>query len=369
MDINVAKRPFPLRGVHWSIANRWIIGTRARVFIVTPECVMAGDTREKREVSAALEATSSIEAVCLLEPLQSSSSCNYDYALGVLASDSSLRLFVPPIGGRPDYDNWVQVGCYRSPTAAGSSDLLCAIDCVPSGMATAAAAAAGKEEEVVVGAAACGFMSGRVEVVGLRVENGGEIATKRALDVDAGGGHAVCHVAWVDGGSSDRLLLLVCAVDGRAGLWQIHRDLSQATLLATIGLQDWRPFTAHCVSGGRYLVLAKIGTAAAVDVGADSVPPTAIQYTALGVSQTIISCVIDERRERIYVAAADFCIYVLSKQGDASWSRRLEEERALRDGMRKTVEKSFTTPFKMSSLVLRSLTLSPNARYLAFAAE
>ncbi|KAJ2442180.1 hypothetical protein GGF42_007043 [Coemansia sp. RSA 2424] len=357
MDINVAKRPFPLGGIHWSIANRWIIGTKARVFIVTPECAMTGSAREKREVSATIEASSNIEAVCLLEPL--SEQYAYDHAMGVLASDSSLRIFAPL--GHPDSDNWSQVGSYRSAAGAGH---MCAIDCVVS-----ASSVAGKHMSTAV--AACGYMSGKVEIVRLDPleESTGSIRATMALGVDTSQ-HAICHMAWVDddgggGGDQHRMLLLVCTIDGRAGLWQIHSDLSHASKLATIGEQDWRPFTAHCVSGEN-LVLAKIGTVAIVDLRAEGV--SAIQYIALSVSQTIISCVIDECRERIYVAAADFIIFVLSKQG-GSWGRRPEEERALRDGMRQTVVKSFTTKFKMSSLVLRSLTLSPNARYLAFAAE
>ncbi|KAJ2745229.1 hypothetical protein GGI20_002330 [Coemansia sp. BCRC 34301] len=351
MDIKVIRRPFPLGGVQWSIANRWIIGTKARVFIVTPECTMSGSARQKREVSASIEASSNIEAVCLLEPL--SEQFAYDHALGVLASDSSLRIFAPL--GHPDSDNWSQVGSYRS--EAGGNSLMCAMACAP---------ANATEDHASIAVAACGYMDGTMELVRLESLEGsaGNIRATMTLSVDASQ-HAVGHMAWIDRVGSQLLLLLVCTIDGRASLWQIHRDLSRASLLTAVDEQDWRQYTAHCASG-KCLALAKTGKVAIMDISTGGVP--AVQYASLGVSQTIVSCVIDERRERIYVAAADFFVFVLSKQ-DGVWSRRPEEERMLRDGMRQTVIRSFTTKFKMSGLVLRSLALSPNARYLAFAAE
>ncbi|KAJ2870510.1 hypothetical protein GGH93_005513 [Coemansia aciculifera] len=343
MDIKVNRRPFPLGGVQWSTANRWIIGTSGRVFILTPECVMAGDMREKREVSAIIEAANSVEAVCLLEPLPRQ--YIYDNALGVLSSDSSLRIFAPL--GNPDAENWSQVGSYKSEAGAGQ---MCAISCISASVAVAA----------------CGFMNGKVELIRLESleEDTGNIGTTMVLGVDASQ-NTICHIAWINSRDPHNLLLLVCAVDGSAGLWRIASDLSQAILLTTIGGQDWRAYTAHCVNGG-CLVLAKTGSVAIVDILAEGVPK--IQYATLAVSQTVVSCVIDESRGRIYVGTTDFIIFVLSKQHD-KWSRMPEEERELRDGMRQTVVKSFTTKFKMSSVMLRSLALSPNARYLAFAAD
>ncbi|KAJ2361092.1 hypothetical protein H4S02_011770, partial [Coemansia sp. RSA 2611] len=136
----------------------------------------------------------------------------------------------------------------------------------------------------------------------------------------------------------------------------------QASLLTTIGGQDWRSFTAHSVSGG-CLVLAKMGSVAIVDIVTEGEPK--VEYVPLAVSQTIVSCVIDESRERIYVGAADSVVFVLAKQ-NGRWAGMPEEERVLRDGMRKTVVKSFTTKFRINRLLLRGLYLSPNGRYLAF---
>ncbi|KAJ2731890.1 hypothetical protein IW152_004231 [Coemansia sp. BCRC 34962] len=341
MDVKVAKRPFPLGGVLWSTANRWIVGTKGRVFILIPECSNASGGRERREVSAAIESNNSIEAVCLLEPL--SEQYAYDNALGVLASDSSLRVFAPL--GNPDTDNWSQVGSYKS---EANISQMCAISCTLSNVAVAA----------------CGFMNGTVELVRLEPleEDPGNVATEMVLSLEASQ-HAVCHMAWIHGGDScGLLLLLVCTVDGRAILWRVDSDLSRASPLTTIGSHDWRSYTAHCASGG-CLVLAKAGSVAIVDVLADGVPR--IEYVSLAVSQTIVSCVIDEIRGRIYVGAADFVVFVLSKQ-NSQWVGMPEEERMLRDGMRQTVVKSFTTKFRISSLILRGLYLSPNARYLAF---
>ncbi|KAJ2029698.1 hypothetical protein IWW57_001541 [Coemansia sp. S610] len=343
MDVKLAKRPLSLGGVLWSTANRWVIGTKGRVFILTPECANASGRRERREVSAAIEPANSIEAVCLLEPL--SEQYAYDNALGVLASDSSLRIFAPL--GNPDTDNWSQVGSYKSETVASQ---MCAISCTVSSAAVAA----------------CGFMNGWVEVVGLKpLEDDSEnMATGTVLSVEAGRS-AVCHMAWINGGDSRGLLLLMCTVDGGAALWRVGSDLKQASLLTTIGGQDWRSFTAHSVSGG-CLVLAKMGSVAIVDIVTEGEPK--VEYVPLAVSQTIVSCVIDESRERIYVGAADSVVFVLAKQ-NGRWAGMPEEERVLRDGMRKTVVKSFTTKFRINRLLLRGLYLSPNGRYLAFDVE
>ncbi|KAJ1818897.1 hypothetical protein LPJ60_004076 [Coemansia sp. RSA 2675] len=340
MDVKLAKRPLSLGGVLWSTANRWVIGTKGRVFILTPECANASGRRERREVSAAIEPANSIEAVCLLEPL--SEQYAYDNALGVLASDSSLRIFAPL--GNPDTDNWSQVGSYKSETVASQ---MCAISCTVSSAAVAA----------------CGFMNGWVEVVGLKpLEDDSEnMAIGTVLSIEAGRS-AVCHMAWINGGDSRGLLLLMCTVDGGAALWRVGSDLKQASLLTTIGGQDWRSFTAHSVSGG-CLVLAKMGSVAIVDIVTEGEPK--VEYVPLAVSQTIVSCVIDESRERIYVGAADSVVFILAKQ-NGRWAGMPEEERVLRDGMRKTVVKSFTTKFRINRLLLRGLYLSPNGRYLAF---
>ncbi|KAJ2820761.1 hypothetical protein FBU31_005121, partial [Coemansia sp. 'formosensis'] len=191
MDVKVIKRPFPLGGIQWSTANRWIIGTQGRVFILTPECPMAGDAREKREVAATIETTNNIEAVCTLEPLDER--YIYDGALGVLASDSTLRIFAPL--GNPDTDNWSQVGSYKS---EADTSQMCAISCTSANISVAA----------------CGFMSGKAELVKLKPlgEDTGYIATTMALVVDASQ-YAICHTAWINSGDPRYMLLLVSAVD------------------------------------------------------------------------------------------------------------------------------------------------------------
>ncbi|KAJ2008982.1 hypothetical protein GGI04_000824 [Coemansia thaxteri] len=352
MDIKVHKRPFPLGGIHWSLANRWVFGTSSRVFMATPQFSMAGDAPEKREVSAAIEPTSNIEEVCLLERLPEAFA--YAYAMAILASDSSVRIFAPL--GNPDIVNWSQVGSYKPDGGGGQ---MCTIG---AGLAKDVAGHGG-----AVALVACGYMDGTVDVVGVYpgAEDRRLVEAQRLLRLRASN-TVINHVAWLNGGNSQRLLLLICAVDGRAGFWKISTDLSQADLIVSMGEMDWRPFTAHA-SSSECVVLAKTGIAAIVDISAESNIPT-IKYATLGMSHTIVSCVIDEHRDRIYVGAADFVVFVLAKQQD-KYCRKPKEEAALKKGMKQTVVKSFTTKFKLSCLILRGLFLSANARYLAFVAD
>ncbi|KAJ2008687.1 hypothetical protein H4R26_000006 [Coemansia thaxteri] len=195
---------------------------------------MAGDAPEKREVSAAIEPTSNIEEVCLLERLPEAFA--YAYAMAILASDSSVRIFAPL--GNPDIVNWSQVGSYKPDGGGGQ---MCTIG---AGLAKDVAGHGG-----AVALVACGYMDGTVDVVGVYpgAEDRRLVEAQRLLRLRASN-TVINHVAWLNGGNSQRLLLLICAVDGRAGFWKISTDLSQADLIVSMGEMDWRPFTAHASS-------------------------------------------------------------------------------------------------------------------------
>ncbi|KAJ2166590.1 hypothetical protein GGH16_004086, partial [Coemansia sp. RSA 560] len=89
---------------------------------------------------------------------------------------------------------------------------------------------------------------------------------------------------------------------------------------------------------------------------------------ALGVTQTIVTCVIDERRDRAYIGTYNFEIIVLGRQ-NGQWYRATEEETPLREAMKKTIVRSFTTKFNMQRLFLRGMMVSQNGRYLTFVAD
>ncbi|KAJ2310391.1 hypothetical protein IWW52_005428, partial [Coemansia sp. RSA 2704] len=152
------------------------------------------------------------------------------------------------------------------------------------------------------------------------------------------------------------------AADGTVQLLSVARDLTQASVVATISGRDWRPVTAHGV-GRDMLLLAKLGQVMVVNLEDISSPQ--VRKVAVGVTQTIVSCVVDENRNRAYVGSYDFDIIVLARKDD-QWHRALEEEAPLRDGMKKTVVRLFTTKFNMQRLFLRGMTMSPLGRYLAF---
>ncbi|KAJ2383428.1 hypothetical protein GGI05_005317, partial [Coemansia sp. RSA 2603] len=159
-------------------------------------------------------------------------------------------------------------------------------------------------------------------------------------------------------------LFASCSTDGTATLWRVSQNIDKIEQIASIGAEDWSAFTAHGV-GNNVAVLAKIGMAAVVDTSTSG--DCQVQYIPLDVSQTVVSCVVDDSRERIYIGSNDFVFFVLTCV-DGKWIRAGKEEVAFRDGLRKTIVKSFTTKFDMSQLFLRGMDLSPNGRYLKFAA-
>ncbi|KAJ2395734.1 hypothetical protein GGI23_004191 [Coemansia sp. RSA 2559] len=354
MDVRADKKPLLINGVHWSVANRWIIGTPSQVAIVTSPCTLRGEHLSTNNVAARIETSQDIEAVCLLDSLPGG--FPYEHAIVLLASDSSIRIFAPR--GLPDTTDWDEVG--RGAFGTGA-DHVCA-------MASTHVLDSNGDDVPMV---SCASIGGEVTVLSLAGADDDRIVAKRVLKFRSGH-ELISYVVW----ASDRPLLAACAVDGTVNLWDVASDLSGASMVYTLGDRDWRPITASGSCAG-LLVLAKLGTAIVVDTSpkgsTESMMATDsfdVDYIDLGITQNITSCVIDEQRERIYVGTMDFVLFVLRRAHGGRWERaRKEEETALRDGMRKTVVRSFTTKFNMSQLLLRSMHMSPNKRYLMFVAD
>ncbi|KAI7834894.1 hypothetical protein BX661DRAFT_6155 [Kickxella alabastrina] len=369
MDVNVYKRPLPLNGVQWSIANRCIIGTSSRVFIVSPQLTIAGEIPVKREVSATIEMETDIEAISLLENLPSA--FPYSNAIAVLTSHSSVRLLASR--ANPNASNWTEVARHQFGSAG---DHVCAISsCVVAG-----------SDDQGAPVVACGTVSGNIEFLRVNTthdsDNSNNISSEDSSIEGANTGGArmevalrlavsnrvVAYMAWLTGAapSNDGQLLVSCAIDGTTKLWLVSKDVSQAQeVSAVVSKRDWRPVTSHA-STRNIAVLAKLGTAIIVDIRPSGSYQT--QCVPLGISQTLISCVIDEDRGRIYVGSHDFVVFVLACE-NGKWSRAYGEEAPMRDALRKTVIQSFTTKFNMKTMFLRGMTLSPNGRYLEFVAD
>ncbi|KAJ2602577.1 hypothetical protein GGF39_000608 [Coemansia sp. RSA 1721] len=356
MDVSISKKPLTLEGVQWSNANRCIIATPTRVFIVTPQHTMENEILKKREVSASIEPEVEIEAISLVEGL--SQGFQFSHAIVALASDSSIRLLASPIN--PDALAWIQVAKHQFGT--GVDHVVSISSCM----------VAGSDLECV-SLVACGSVGGTVEVVRLvpkqqqedaDVEDLAEIESLVRISAST---KLVAHVGWLTseryfGPGTPALLLAACAVDGTASIWQLTRDATECREVATVGRCDWSAFTAHATGSG-IAVLAKIGMAAIVDITPEGLYQT--QHVDLGVSQTVACCVVDDWRERVYIGTHDFVWFVLAqKQG--KWMRVPEEEGAFRDGLRTTIVRSFTTKFNMNQLFLRGMDMSPNGRYLSF---
>ncbi|KAJ2555044.1 hypothetical protein EV175_002385, partial [Coemansia sp. RSA 1933] len=364
MDIRANKQPLAINGVHWSEANRWIIGTPSQVSIVTPRCNLRGEILSANTVSVRIETSQDIEAVCLLDSLPSG--FHYEYAVVLLASDSSIRIFAPK--GLPDTTDWDEVG--RGAFGTGA-DHVCAI------ASTQAIDRSGNAIPMV----SCASIGGEITVLGLACTDTNHIEANRVLKFRSGH-ELISYVTWTANGATGiadcQPLLAACAVDGTANLWNITQDLSSANMICTLGEKDWRPVTSSESCPG-LLVLAKLGTVIVVDTSNQSSAGPAVssggfvvEYIDIGITQTITSCVVDEKRERIYVGTMEFAIFVLkrSRQDRRKWERAgKDEEEALREGMRKTVIRSFTTKFSMGKLHLRSMHMSPNSRYLMFVAD
>ncbi|KAJ2502438.1 hypothetical protein GGH96_001101 [Coemansia sp. RSA 1972] len=217
---------------------------------------------------------------------------------------------------------------------------------------------------------ACRSMGSSVSLVGLRVtdEDTDTIGSTSVLKF-AASQSAVSYLTWLPDtqhqNPADICVLAVGATDGTVQLWGVARDLSQASVLATIGERDWRPVTAHGV-GTDLPILVKLGQVITIDLR-DIHNPT-VQNVALGMTQTIVTCVIDERRDRAYIGTYNFEIIVLGCQV-GQWYRATEEETPLREGMKKTIVRSFTTKFNMQQLFLCRMMVSQNGRYLTFVAK
>ncbi|KAJ2508012.1 hypothetical protein H4217_008652, partial [Coemansia sp. RSA 1939] len=363
MDVRVDEQPFVQEGVHWSVANRWIIGTSSQISIITPHCTMRDEAMSKSSTSARVATSQEdIEGVCLLDSLPNSFSS--EYAVVLLVSDSNIRIFAPK--GLPHITDWSEVGHGAFETNASH---VCAI------VSAQILDSNGDAFPMVC----CASISGETTVLGLAGAQDGRIEAKRVLRFRSGH-ETISHMEWVVDGAADSVvckpLLAVCAVDGLVNLWDISRDLADATMVCTLGDKDWRPITSSDSRMG-LLVLAKLGTVIVVDTNARGTAKASLQaggfgieYIDIGISQSIISCVIDDQRERIYVGAMDFAIFVLKRTDKGRWERAgKKEESTLREGLRKTVVRSFTTKFNMSRLLLRSMHISPNRRFLAFVAD
>ncbi|KAJ1811814.1 hypothetical protein LPJ75_003963 [Coemansia sp. RSA 2598] len=360
MDVSISKRPLAPGGVQWSNANRCIIATPERVFIVTPQHTLENEIPKKREVSASIESEVDIEAVALADDLPEE--FGFSHAVIALAGDSSIRVLASPIN--PDTLVWTQVA--RHQLGTGADHVVSISSCVVGG--------AGAQGMPVI---ACASVGGTVEifrlVAGQRDEatGSGDLVALESLARVAASPTTVAHMGWLAGDgclgadSQDQQLLATCSVDGTASIWKLTHGARQCREAATVGNRDWSAFTAHAASGD-IAVLAKIGLAAIVDIRAEATFET--QYVELGMSQTIVCCAVDERRERVYIGTLDFAWFVLA-QRRGRWVRVAEEEGAFRDGVRATIVGSFTTKFNMNQLFLRGMTMSPNGRYLSFIAE
>ncbi|KAJ2455418.1 hypothetical protein EV183_000750 [Coemansia sp. RSA 2336] len=348
MDFKLSKPPFVVNGIHWSTANRWILGTPNQAIIASPQCTVAGSFLTKREAAAILEPEQNIEAVCILDELPSS--FLYSSLLLLLATDSSIRIFAPK--RHPELENWKQVGSGQF--KQGGEHICC--------IAATVMAMEGGPVPVVAG----GSMNGKVSVIGLGATDSGCIEGTSILRFTA---HlaAISYLAWVPAsqhkGSSDESVLVVGSVNGAVDLWSIKRDLSQATAIMQVCDKDWRPVTAHSV-GNNMLALAKLGQLILIDISANS--PT-VHKVDLEVTQTIVACAIDEPRGCIYIGAYDFEVIVIERQGN-QWTNA-HRGSLLRDSLKKTIVRSFTTKFNIQRLLLRGMSMSPNNRYLVFTVD
>ncbi|KAJ2781045.1 hypothetical protein GGI15_003344 [Coemansia interrupta] len=362
MDITITKCPFPLGGVCWSKANRYIIGTISCIFLVMPRVAREGSDFVKREASASIDSPTDIEAISLLDGLPEE--FPFSDAIVALATDSSISMLAN--SDNPDVLNWTQVASHQ--LGSGKEHVVS----ISSYIAT------GSDGELIP-VVACGSAGGHIEFIRFSPspadtdnQAGGSkapaVVAESLLHTAMPNGNLITHMAWLSGGASstpDGHLFTSCTTDGTATLWRVSQDIDQIEPIASIGVEDWSAFTAHGV-GSNVAVLAKIGMAAVIDTspGGDY----QVQYLPLEVSQTVVSCVVDDRRNKIYIGSNDFVIFVLARV-DGKWIRAGEEETLLRNGLRKTIVRSFTTKFNMSQLFLRGMGLSPNGRYLKFAAE
>ncbi|KAJ2355330.1 hypothetical protein GGF43_002748, partial [Coemansia sp. RSA 2618] len=337
MDIELPKPPLPINGLYWSTANCWIIGTGAKAVIATPQLTTPGAIPIKHEVAASIEATQNIEALCVLDELPPG--FPFAHAVVLLASDSTIRIFASL--KNPELANWVEVG---SGGFGHGAEHVCAISSV--------IMHGGDGDPVPV--VACGDMGGTVSLVGLGVANDkGTVESTSVLKFSTRLA-SVSYLAWLPDTRSptDPCVLAVCASDGTVQLWNVSRDISQASLLATVCHRDWRPITAHTI-GRDLLILVKLGKVIIVDFHS-SLDAPAVQSIALPVTQTIVACAIDERRGRVYIGSFGFEVFVLQRVDGRKWQRAAGcEDALLFEGMKKTVVRSFTTMFNMQRLFLR----------------
>ncbi|KAJ1720586.1 hypothetical protein LPJ53_004810 [Coemansia erecta] len=362
MDIVINKCPFPLGGVCWSKANRYIIGTISCIYLVMPKVAPEGSDFVKREASASIDSLIDIEAISLFDGLPEE--FPFSDAIVALATDSSIKMIAN--SDNPDVLNWTQVASHQ--LGSGKEHVVSISSYIAAG-----------SDGGLIPVVACGSVGGHIEFIRFSPgpadtnnQTGADkepaVVAESLLHTTTSNSNLIAHMAWLSGGSSsasDGHLFTSCSTDGTATLWRVSQDIDQIEQIAIIGGEDWSTFTAHGV-GSNVAVLAKIGMAAVIDTnpGGDY----HVQYLPLDVSQTVVSCVVDDLRGRIYIGSNDFVFFVLACV-DGKWIRADEEEAALRDGLRKTIVKSFTTKFNMNQLFLRGMELSPNGRYLKFAAE
>ncbi|KAJ1994145.1 hypothetical protein EDC05_001815 [Coemansia umbellata] len=316
---------------------------------------MRGSIMSKHEVTATIEDSEEIEAVCPLDTLPND--FPYKQAVALLASDSSIRIFTTK--SNPDTSSWQEVG--KGAFGRGT-DRICSL---------ASTMVRDTNNSDVVPTIACGMVGGGVAVLSLKITESDYIEAERVLKFQSGH-ESIGYIAWADQESSaiHGPLLAACLIDGTVNLWRVARDLTSATAMGVIGGKDWRPITASDARMG-ILVLVKLGTVLIIDTknpGEGDSADFNVQYVSLGTTESITSCTIDEHRDKIYFGSFDFVVCVLARTQE-KWTRVSKEETALREGMRKTVVRSFTTEFKMNQLILRNMRTSPNNRYLAFVAD
>lgn len=310
MDVSIEKQPLPLGGIQWTRANRWVISTPNRIYVATP----TSTTNHTQRQEATIELTDTTAV-----------------AVSVLEDSHGLRMVV--------LDNQSQVHLIED--AARRYALSMAADW----QACTISATADQEEGAVV---AVGSTTGQIKLVG--VGNGELVERTEFLAHQC----LVTHIHWAHS------RLVTCGADGTACIWQVGGSIE---LEITVGVADWRPFTAVDGKEG-CVVLARIGQAAIVNLAKKS-----IQYVELSQdrpAQTVVSCLYDPGHSRIYLGTYDCQLHQLSQRGTAGWQ---VDPVKLKEEVRKTIVRSFTTEFNMRQLVLRSLKLSSSGRYLVLVAD
>ncbi|KAJ1843904.1 hypothetical protein LPJ73_005338, partial [Coemansia sp. RSA 2703] len=280
MDIVINKYPFPLGGVCWSKANRYIIGTTSCIYLVMPKVAREGGDFIKREASASMDSLTDIEAVSLFDGLPEE--FPFSDAIVALATDSSVKLIAN--SDNPDVLNWTQVASHQ--LGSGKEHVVSISSYI----------AMGSDGELIP-VVACGSVGGHIEFIRFSpspadtnnhngVDKAPVLIAESLLRTTMSNNRLIVHMAWLSSESrsaSDGHLFASCSTDGTATLWRVSQNIDKIEQIASIGAEDWSAFTAHGV-GNNVAVLAKIGMAAVVDTSTSG--DCQVQYIPLDVSQT-----------------------------------------------------------------------------------